>query len=84
MIALQASDGNRPAFNPDRGQTPGGGGVAASALQPLKFQMKTTGGIKMGACSFGAAVSHQKLSLRVLVQEFRIVAGRDCVIEFLS
>jgi hypothetical protein len=46
--------------------------------------MKAAGGIKMGAGSFSAAVSHQELSLRVMVQEFGIVAGRDCVIELLG
>src|ERR1039458_7257710 len=57
MLVLQDRDGYRPAFNPDRDQTPDSGAVAASALQSLKLQMKTAGGIKMGAGSFGAADS---------------------------
>ena len=84
MLALQDRDSYRPAFNPDRGQTPDGGPVAGSAFQPLKLQVKAAGGIKMGAGSFGAAVSRQELSLRVMVHEFDVVAGRDCVIELLG
>ena len=84
MLALQDSDGNRPAFNPDRGQTPDGRIVACSAFQPLKLQVKAAGGIRMGAGSFGAAVSRQKLSLGVMIQKFRIVAGRFDVVELLG
>jgi hypothetical protein len=46
--------------------------------------MEAAGGIKMGAGSFGAAVSHQELNLRIMFQEFGIVAGCGCVIELLS
>ena len=56
MLALQDSDGYRPAFNPDRGQSPNGWIVSGSAFQPLKLSMKAAGGIRMGADSFGAAV----------------------------
>src|ERR1019366_8505275 len=63
---------------------PHGGPVASSAFQPFKLQMKAAGGIKMGAGSFGAAVSRQELSLRVMLQEFGIVAGCGFIIELLS
>ncbi|MGA2145548.1 MAG: hypothetical protein ABSH49_11370 [Bryobacteraceae bacterium] len=84
MLVLQDRDGYRPAFNPDRGQAPDGGPVAGSAIQPFQLQMKAAAGIKMGTGSFGAAVSHQELILRVMVQEFGIVAGRGCVIKLLG
>jgi hypothetical protein len=84
MLALQDSDGYRPAFNPDRGPSPNGWIVAGSSFQPFKLQMKAAGGIRMGAGSFGAAVSRQELSLGIMVQEFGVVAGRGYVIELLS
>src|ERR1019366_7294702 len=84
MLALQDRDSYRPAFNPDRDQTPAGGPVGESAFQPFKLQMKTAGWINMRAGSFGAAVSHQELSLRVMVHEFAVVAGRSGVTELLG
>jgi hypothetical protein len=84
MLALQDRDGYGPAFNPDRGQTPDSGPVAGSAFQPFQLQMKAAGWINMRACSFGAAVSHQELSLRVMVYKFGVVTNRNCVIELLG